>query len=106
MLLIKSVESVTYKGFSQGLQTTLLNHLVHGYSTPTPWQAQVIPLVLSRKDILALLERDSEDTSAFTIPLIQVPCHSIICSHYWRTKDLVLHLYILFQCAALLACAR
>lgn len=45
-----------------------------GYTTPTPIQAQAIPLVLSRKDILGCAQTGTGKTAAFAIPIIQLMC--------------------------------
>lgn len=42
-----------------------------GYSTPTPIQRQVIPVVLSGSDVIAMARTGSGKTLAFTIPVIQ-----------------------------------
>jgi ATP-dependent RNA helicase RhlE len=43
-----------------------------GYTTPTPIQAQAIPLVLDRKDILGCAQTETGKTAAFAIPIIQL----------------------------------
>ncbi len=43
-----------------------------GYTTPTPIQAQAIPLVLDRKDILGCAQTGTGKTAAFAIPIIQL----------------------------------
>jgi len=43
-----------------------------GYTTPTPIQAQAIPLVLNRKDILGCAQTGTGKTAAFAIPIIQL----------------------------------
>lgn len=45
-----------------------------GYTTPTPIQAQAIPLVLNRKDILGCAQTGTGKTAAFAIPIIQLLC--------------------------------
>lgn len=44
----------------------------HGYTTPTPIQAQAMPIALSGRDLLGCAETGSGKTAAFTIPMIQV----------------------------------
>ncbi|MBK7762029.1 MAG: DEAD/DEAH box helicase [Bacteroidetes bacterium] len=43
-----------------------------GYTTPTPIQAQTIPLALNRKDILGCAQTGTGKTAAFAIPIIQL----------------------------------
>ena len=42
-----------------------------GYTTPTPVQAQSIPLILEGKDILALAQTGTGKTAAFALPILQ-----------------------------------
>jgi superfamily II DNA/RNA helicase len=41
-----------------------------GYTTPTPIQAQAIPRVLERKDVLGIAQTGTGKTAAFTLPMI------------------------------------
>lgn len=43
-----------------------------GYSTPTPIQAQAIPLVLEGKDLLGCAQTGTGKTAAFAIPILQL----------------------------------
>jgi ATP-dependent RNA helicase RhlE len=43
-----------------------------GYSIPTPIQAQAIPLILERNDILGCAQTGTGKTAAFAIPIIQL----------------------------------
>nr|XP_027112590.1 ATP-dependent RNA helicase DBP2-like [Coffea arabica] len=43
----------------------------HGYTTPTPIQAQAMPVALSGRDLLGCAETGSGKTAAFSIPMIQ-----------------------------------
>lgn len=43
-----------------------------GYTTPTPIQAQSIPLVLERKDLLGCAQTGTGKTAAFSIPILQI----------------------------------
>uniref|UniRef100_A0A2N9J4M0 RNA helicase n=1 Tax=Fagus sylvatica TaxID=28930 RepID=A0A2N9J4M0_FAGSY len=44
---------------------------IHEYTTPTPIQAQAMPVALSGRDMLGCAETGSGKTAAFTIPMIQ-----------------------------------
>ncbi|PHS59058.1 MAG: ATP-dependent RNA helicase RhlE [Sulfurimonas sp.] len=43
-----------------------------GYTEPTPIQARAIPIILSKKDILAGAQTGTGKTAAFTLPLLQL----------------------------------
>ena len=43
-----------------------------GYTTPTPIQAQAIPLVLEGKDLLGCAQTGTGKTAAFAIPILQL----------------------------------
>ncbi len=43
-----------------------------GYTEPTPIQAQAIPVILQRKDILAGAQTGTGKTAGFTLPLLQL----------------------------------
>lgn len=43
-----------------------------GYSTPTPIQAQAIPPLLARKDLLGCAQTGTGKTAAFAIPILQL----------------------------------
>ena len=56
-----------------GLMPELVNTLTQiEYLKPTPIQAEVIPLVLEGKDILASAETGTGKTAAFALPLLQM----------------------------------
>src|SRR5689334_3847507 len=41
-----------------------------GYTTPTPIQAQAIPHVLARRDVLGIAQTGTGKTAAFTLPML------------------------------------
>ena len=41
-----------------------------GYTTPTPIQAQAIPLVLKGRDVMGLAQTGTGKTAAFTLPIV------------------------------------
>jgi ATP-dependent RNA helicase RhlE len=43
-----------------------------GYTTPTPIQAQAIPLILDQKDVLGCAQTGTGKTAAFAIPILQL----------------------------------
>src|SRR6201991_2698407 len=43
-----------------------------GYTTPTPIQAQAIPHVLARRDVLGIAQTGTGKTAAFTLPMISL----------------------------------
>ncbi len=49
----------------------LANIAALGYETPTPIQAQTIPLILSDKDIMGLAQTGTGKTAAFVLPMLQ-----------------------------------
>ncbi|TVY46023.1 ATP-dependent rRNA helicase [Lachnellula subtilissima] len=55
-----------------------------GYTTPTPIQAQSIPIALQGRDLIGLAETGSGKTAAFVLPILQAlinqpqPLHSLI----------------------------
>ena len=55
-----------------GLAPELLQAISdQGYTTPTPIQAQAIPIVLSGKDLMGGAQTGTGKTAAFTLPLLQ-----------------------------------
>ncbi len=58
---------------SLGLTPELLRAVAEqGYTTPTPIQAQAIPVVLAGKDLLAAAQTGTGKTAGFTLPLLQL----------------------------------
>jgi ATP-dependent RNA helicase RhlE len=56
-----------------GLSAELLRAVSEqGYTTPTPIQAQAIPVVLAGKDLLAAAQTGTGKTAGFTLPLLQI----------------------------------
>jgi len=56
-----------------GLRAELLRAVSEeGYTTPTPIQAQAIPVVLAGRDLRAAAQTGTGKTAAFTLPLLQM----------------------------------
>jgi superfamily II DNA/RNA helicase len=54
-----------------GLSDKVLNAVTQaGYTTPTPIQAEAIPHVLARRDVLGIAQTGTGKTAAFTLPMI------------------------------------
>lgn len=54
-----------------GLAEPLLKAIIEsGYTTPTPIQAQAIPLALQRKDLMAGAQTGTGKTAAFSLPIL------------------------------------
>ena len=43
-----------------------------GYTTPTPIQAEAIPIVLKRSDLLGCAQTGTGKTAAFAVPILQI----------------------------------
>ncbi|KAI1826514.1 ATP-dependent RNA helicase DBP10 [Xylaria intraflava] len=57
---------------SMGLSGNLLRAITKkGFKVPTPIQRKTIPLILQRKDLLAMARTGSGKTAAFLIPMVQ-----------------------------------
>jgi len=57
---------------SLGLSAALLRAVSdQGYTTPTPIQAQVIPVVLAGRDVMAGAQTGTGKTAGFTLPMLQ-----------------------------------
>ena len=55
-------------GLCEALQTAVADH---GYSTPSPIQAQAIPAVLEGRDVMAAAQTGTGKTAGFTLPLLE-----------------------------------
>jgi ATP-dependent RNA helicase RhlE len=65
-------KSITTSFDSLGLRAELLRAVAEqGYTTPTPIQAQAIPVVLSGKDLLGAAQTGTGKTAAFALPILQ-----------------------------------
>jgi len=64
--------SITTSFDSLGLRAELLRAVAdQGYTTPTPIQAQAIPVVLAGRDLLGAAQTGTGKTAGFTLPLLQ-----------------------------------
>src|SRR3954462_258618 len=67
---------------SLGLKPELLRAVAdQGYTTPTPIQAQAIPVVLAGKDLLGAAQTGTGKTAGFTLPLLQILSKNANASH-------------------------
>ena len=56
-----------------GLSEKVLKAVVaSGYDTPTPIQAQAIPLALQGRDVLGIAQTGTGKTAAFTLPMLSL----------------------------------
>jgi ATP-dependent RNA helicase RhlE len=69
--LIKKIKSLSFKDLNL-IEPILLALNKEGYTTPTPIQAQSIPVVLEKKDLLGCAQTGTGKTAAFAIPIIQL----------------------------------
>ena len=70
--IVSSNESTTQSSFNQlGLAEPILRSVIEqGYTTPTPIQAQAIPIVLSGRDLLGAAQTGTGKTAGFTLPML------------------------------------
>ncbi len=72
-----------------GLGAPLLKAIQEqGYSEPTPIQKQAIPVILSKRDILAGAQTGTGKTAGFTLPLLQMLSDKKVTDH--RVRALIL----------------
>jgi len=58
---------------SLGLDAQILQAVADsGYTTPTPIQAQGIPVVLQRRDLIGIAQTGTGKTASFTLPMIEM----------------------------------
>lgn len=56
-----------------GLRAEILRAIAEeGYDSPTPIQAQAIPLVLAGHDLMAAAQTGTGKTAGFTLPILQL----------------------------------
>jgi superfamily II DNA/RNA helicase len=56
-----------------GLSDPILQAIAEsGYTTPTPIQAQAIPVVLQGRDVLGIAQTGTGKTASFTLPMIEI----------------------------------
>ncbi|MBI1250013.1 MAG: DEAD/DEAH box helicase [Alphaproteobacteria bacterium] len=56
-----------------GLSDDILRAIADsGYTTPTPIQAQAIPIVLQGRDVLGIAQTGTGKTASFTVPMIEI----------------------------------
>jgi superfamily II DNA/RNA helicase len=69
-----SPETPTQTGFgSLGLSAEILKAVADsGYTNPTPIQAQGIPHVLQRRDVIGIAQTGTGKTASFTLPMIEM----------------------------------
>lgn len=76
---------------SLGIQDSILKALSdEGYTTPTPIQAEAIPHLLNKKDILGCAQTGTGKTAAFAIPIIQLLSQSTINTKKRKVRSLIL----------------
>ena len=60
-----------------------------GYTTPTPIQAQAIPIVLSGTDLLGCAQTGTGKTAAFAIPILQLLSANKTFGHKKKIRSLI-----------------
>jgi superfamily II DNA/RNA helicase len=70
---IASTEAVPGGFDTLGLDPQILKAVLDsGYTTPTPIQAQGIPRVLERRDVIGIAQTGTGKTASFTLPMIEM----------------------------------
>jgi len=69
---LQDIKATKYKNFSElNLQESIILALTEGgYLVPTPIQEESIPLIISRKSIIARAKNGTGKTGAFVIPVL------------------------------------
>ena len=74
-----------------GLCTELLRAIKEeGYTTPTPIQTKAIPVILSKKDVLAAAQTGTGKTAGFTLPLLELLNKNYLKDRKSAVKALIL----------------
>lgn len=60
-----------------------------GYTIPTPIQAQAIPIILKRTDLLGCAQTGTGKTAAFAIPILQILSTNIISDRRKKVRCLI-----------------
>ena len=63
---------------------------VEGYTTATPIQAKAIPVILSKKDVLAAAQTGTGKTAGFTLPLLELLNKNYLKDRKSAVKALIL----------------
>jgi len=73
-IVVVPADAPTPSGFNDlGLSADLLKAVAEaGYSTPTPIQAQGIPRVLAKRDVIGIAQTGTGKTASFTLPMIEL----------------------------------